>query len=210
MVLADNHPKICKSKFMWTVTYELIGDIIFVTAFLAVILMGLLGNTRFESLKKAFEKSQKWIQNELDRWKDSESLDYGKETQENLEIWENLIQVRNSGLGLVTASMAIATDEYHKIQKEIYFDRFINSWKEFRDVMQKNQPLFDPEIYAKLDLLIGDELISNRDRVVEITPEFIEEAENVTRKIIMGIDEICESLKKEMSHSVFDPRINLN
>ncbi len=195
---------------MWTVTYELIGDIIFVTAFLAVILMGLLGNTRFESLKKAFEKSQKWIQNELDRWKDSESLDYGKETQENLEIWENLIQVRNSGLGLVTASMAIATDEYHKIQKEIYFDRFINSWKEFRDVMQKNQPLFDPEIYAKLDLLIGDELISNRDRVVEITPEFIEEAENVTRKIIMGIDEICESLKKEMSHSVFDPRINLN
>lgn len=195
---------------MWTVTYELIGDIIFVTAFLAVILMGLLGNTRFESLKKAFEKSQKWIQNELDRWRDSESLDYGKETQENLEIWENLIQVRNSGLGLVTASMAIATDEYHKIQKEIYFDRFINSWKEFRDVMQKNQPLFDPEIYAKLDLLIGDELISNRDRVVEITPEFIEEAENVTRKIIMGIDEICESLKKEMSHSVFDPRINLN
>ena len=195
---------------MLIVTIEQTFDIIFLTGFLLIILTGFLGHSRFEPIKKTFEKSQQWVRDELDRWSDSEPQDFARETQQYLEIWEKLIQVRNTGLELVTASAAIATDEYHKIQKEIYFDMFFNSWREFRDVIKKNQPFFDPAIYEKLDLLIGDKLIKDRDRPIEFTPEFIEEAESVTKKIILGIDEFCESLKKEMDHGVDYPRINLN
>jgi hypothetical protein len=195
---------------MWTVTYEQTFDIIFVTGLLIVILTGLLGDYRFESLKRAFEKSQQWIRDELDRWSDTGQQNFSRETQQTLEIWEKLIQVRNMGLNLMAASVAIATDEYHKIQKEIYFDMFFNSWRELRDVMKKNQPFFDPEVYAKLDFLIGDKLINDRDRSIEFTPQFIEETESVTKKIILGLDEVCESMKKEMDHGVVNPRINLN
>ncbi len=195
---------------MWTITYEQIFDIIFLMSFLTIILTGLLGDSRFESLKKAFEKSQQWIREELDRWSDPGMQNFSRENQQVLEIWEKLIQVRNRGLNLMTASVAIATDEYHKIQKEIYFDMFYNSWRELRDVMKKNQMFFDPEVYAKLDILIGDKLINDRDRSIEFTPQFIEETESITKKIILGLDEVCESLKKEMDHGVVNPRINLN
>ncbi len=209
-VLAGNHPKFRKGINMWTITYEQIFDIIFLMSFLTIILTGLLGDSRFESLKKAFEKSQQWIRGELDRWSDPGLQKLASENQQALELWEKLIQVRNRGLNLMTASVAIATDEYHKIQKEIYFDMFFNSWRELRDVMKKNQMFFDPEVYAKLDILIGDKLINDRDRSIEFTPQFIEETESVTKKIILGLDEVCESLKKEMDHGVVNPRINLN
>ena len=195
---------------MWTITYEQFFDIIFLVSFLTIILTGLLGDSRFESLKKAFEKSQQWIRGELDRWSDPGLQNFASENQQALELWEKLIQVRNRGLNLMTASVAIATDEYHKIQKEIYFDMFFNSWRELRDVMKKNQMFFDPEVYAKLDILIGEKLINDRDRSIEFTPQFIEETESVTKKIILGLDEVCESLKKEMDHGVVNPRINPN
>lgn len=195
---------------MWTVTYEQTLDIIFVTSFLVITLAGLLGCYRFEFLKKAFEKSQQWIQNELDRWSDPDPQDFDRETRQVLEVREKLIQMRNTGLELVAVSASIATDEYHKIQKEICFDMFFNSWSEFRDVMEKNQAYFDPTIYEKLDLLIGDKLIKDRDRVSEFTPKFIEETESVNKKIILGIDEFCASLKKEMDHGIIYPRLNLN
>ena len=127
---------------MWMITIEQTFDIIFVAAFLLITLTGILGNYRFESLKKAFEKSELWIQHELDRWSDPDPQDFARETQQYLEIWGKLIQMRNVGLELVTASAAITTDEYHKIQKEIYFDMFFNSWKEFRDVMKKKPAFF--------------------------------------------------------------------
>jgi hypothetical protein len=195
---------------MWDITIEQTFDVIFVMAFLLVIMTGIIGNYRFESIKKTFEKSQQWIQDEMARWSYPDPEGFAKEAQQYMEIWEKLIQVRNKGLELVSISGAIVTDEYHRIQKEIYFDKFFNSWIEFRDVMDKNKHYLDPVIYEKLDLLIGDKLIKDRGRSIEFTPKFIEEAEGITKKIILGIDEFCDTLKREMTQGVEYPKLSRN
>ena len=105
----------------------------------ATTLASILTHSCVENVKQIFDKLRQSTHDELNSWRHLESQNFVLETQQNLEIWERLTAVKKLGLELETVSASFKMDEYRTVQKEIYFNRFLNSWHEFREVIKINR-----------------------------------------------------------------------
>lgn len=163
--------------------------------------------TSEEDLKKAqseLDKAVRLLQSELDKDIHIHKVQFEKEFKIYEEIWSNLVDVKKKALSLRPTLDMVDPSEQEEERMRRRLGELANAFNPFVDLVEKYRPFYPSDVYSSLMNLVKE--IHGEAIDYEYTErkrsEYFKEARKNQENIMALIDEVCEAIRKRVSHTV--------
>jgi hypothetical protein len=160
-----------------------------------------------EGIRNQYLKSIEVLKSQLERKSHAHQVRYEHEFKVLVDVWDSLIHLRN-----MTIQLRPIIDVYdsHKTEDQRKGERlreFSSAYQGFVDKVEKNRPFYPAKVYKSLTELIRImrmealeyQLKTPNSNQLRFDPKYWDSAIHNTEKIVAAVDNICETIRKQVA-----------